>query len=827
MTTSLNSPSQRTVHFDLPSRALNNVLLEFALQADVDIVFSHAMVKHQTSSPIVGRYSPRQALSLILSKTELTFRYIEASNTIIIEQSLLQLDDNSRNTIAIEPAAINLTEELLITGNRYPFRYTTITESSQVHGGLSNFDTARFFNVLPQQILIDQKPQDVSSALKNISSLSPADGLAGSNDDFYIRGFPRNAIYVDQFRWGAQASTKVSLAGIERIEIVKGPSTLDFGQAEPGGVVNVVRKIPENEQTLVLETSYESGDAKRYVLDSTGPLLATDKFLYRLIYENFTQEEDREFSDITREYISPKLRWQPSNDIFIDLSYEYYTSSYVRDQQSILLVPSDFGQLDLLALDVPLRQAQPHVESKNTLSSVAFTYFFLPSWHLSVSYFDQHEERSGVRVNLDSLLSTTAFFTSDDASPQDFVLISVGGISIPIFVSESSIRNGDNSDFIQAELNSIYHEAGVYDAQLYRVVIEGSGNLFSLPHHITIGSDLRNETSETLITIENREDIATIDVSDINNIDVVLNEGAGDGTLTSRKHILDYLDFGIFLQDNIEINEDIVLSTGFRYTHTEGTSYASAFVQEIDLPKYNELSSQLGIVYKTNEDTSLYINYSEAMKPNYVIDDSNSVIDTPELSNQKELGLKSLTFDGKLLISTALFQIEKENIVDITFQSGLRQASSRAAQEAKGIDFDFTYQVNNQIDILGSFSFLDNEITRGKNTGNQPALVSDNTASLFFNYRFDTSFLKNLNTNLGVYYIGDRFANDENTDILDKFATVDAGIWYEVAIGSSTLKCQLNVKNITDEVYIASSEGQFRDNLGQRRNVQGSVTLTF
>ncbi|MEJ2417967.1 MAG: TonB-dependent receptor plug domain-containing protein [Exilibacterium sp.] len=212
----------------MPAQNLADSLLEFALQSGITVIVDDKLIKNYRSSPVIGVYDLERAAENLLANTPLSVRSRVNSKTMVIMPKAPATRDEVASTIDQEASADKLIEEILVKGVSYPFQCNTIT-SSQLHSGISTFDSARFLSVLPEQLAVDQQSLEVTDLLRNSSSITPADGLADSNDDFYIRGFPRHALYVDGFRFDNTTGTKIPTALIERVEILKGPSTLSVG----------------------------------------------------------------------------------------------------------------------------------------------------------------------------------------------------------------------------------------------------------------------------------------------------------------------------------------------------------------------------------------------------------------------------------------------------------------------------------------------------------------------------------------------------------------------------------------------------------------------
>jgi iron complex outermembrane receptor protein len=265
-------PHEKVSYFDLPGQALQISLVEFGLQARVTIVADNELLRGQRSSPVIGPLSVEAALRSLLSTTQLAYRYDPTNKIYIIEKSVVvEPVENSITPEEITPE-LPAVEELLVKSIRLPFRYQTIT-NSQMLGDVPYFDSSRFINTLPDVLIDDLHPKEMGELLKYASSVTLGHGLGDSNDDFYIRGFRRHALYVDGYRSSDLTGLKLIPANIERVEILKGPSTLLYGQAEPGGIVNAVRKKPRDERFINTELGVGSYGRQYLSVDANSPVI--------------------------------------------------------------------------------------------------------------------------------------------------------------------------------------------------------------------------------------------------------------------------------------------------------------------------------------------------------------------------------------------------------------------------------------------------------------------------------------------------------------------------------------------------------------------------
>lgn len=838
------SLSTTLIHYDLPGQALASALVEFALQSGVTIATDRKVLAGYRSTPLIGPYPLEKALERLFSQTALRCRFVTSLNAYIVEPKAggLSVQKEVGFTGASPTAESSESlEEIFVRGVRYPFRYTTAS-SSQVHGGLSTFDVSRFVNVIPRELIEDQQPQDLADLLRNTSGVTPADGAADTNDDFYIRGFRRNATYVDGFRLDEAVGVKLLPINIERVEILKGPSTLLYGQAEPGGVVNVVRKKPMYDGLYQVSAGYGNEGQKELNLDVTGGLSPQSKSkntlggAYRVIYANHRRDLFRDSMDLKRELVSPSLSWRFSENTIAHLGYDYQRSQQTRDQGTIVLTP-DANGINLVAVDQPPSQARPDFESRSHMLHGEIIQYVSPLWRLKGKFVSHREDRMGVRGRRDTLLQGNVLIEPEDIDPADSFVI-VGGIVVPIPVGTDI---GGDQLFSVATIRSLYDEDTELDANQVHIDLQGSFSFWGSEHHVLLGGAWQQQDTLETTTLEERRDLRSLSLGEGGNtnifdlVEAVFNSNNERGDLTRRAQRLRYDDYGLFAQNSVEFNPHWVASMGVRYTVTEGRRFNIQTGEASDLERFSELSTDLGLVYRAFDEASFYLNYSEAMQANYQIDDTGTNIEKPELSDQWELGTKAQLLDGRLSATAAVFNIRKQNVVNIDFDEGLRVARFDGELETQGLDVDLSYQANSFIDVVAAFSHVDAEVLEGENRGNTPALVAERTASMFANIRLPQSawgvgFLKGsgeLSFNAGAYHVGRRPGDEENSFFLDAYTTVDFGISYRAKLFSHNYKASLTAKNIFDKEYLSAVEGGIRANQGAGRSALFSLSVSI
>ncbi|PUA30236.1 MAG: hypothetical protein B0W54_06910 [Cellvibrio sp. 79] len=827
--------SVKLVNFDLPAQALQSGLVEFALQAEISIVVDNQLIKGYRTAPVAGPKTTATAFASLLANTPLEYQFQPATSVYILRPKAPVVPEFIKPADAPAPEAV---EEVVISGTRFPFRYSTLA-NSQVDGGIAYFDSARFINILPQQLFLDQRPMEMADLLKYSSGVTPADGMMDTNDDVFIRGFHRHAIYMDGLRLSSTGGVKLSPANIEQIDVLKGPSTLLYGQAEPGGIISVVRKKPKDESFARAGIGGGSLGLRRFDADINLAEPTAAPVNVRLVMSLDEQAEQEEISNVERTLIAPSLHWQLTDATSVDLAYEYQENSQEAKRDITLF--RAVGSFTGGTLEELAAQAQPEFTSETNLYSAQLTHSFSDNWRLSAKYFWSNDIREGVRTANDLIKTTDALLARDTLGKDYLALVLGGQLNIPFAMHMQS----DGYWLTLGEVRSLYNEEAEDFIYNSRVALDGSVSTGNVNHQLMMGMDWYRQDIYKNYVIERRNLLEgaswpfnDLTLALLDTIEALKDSMDSRGALFNQEQQLIYDEYGVFLQDNIELNEFWSATLGTRYANIKGDYFNLTASEVTALQTYEDFSSQFGLVYKPSENHSLFINYSEALRANYHIDTIGARNVEPELSDQIELGVKSQLFDGRLTSSVALFDITKNNIVNIEVIEGYRTALEAYSQTSRGVDVDVTLQVTPDLNIIAAASFIQAEIASGKNQGRLPEMVAETTASLYAHYRLNEHWELMGGTN----YMGERrsyaiglllsdtqsgVAVGEQYFTMNPYTLIDIGVAYQFRVAGADAKLQLWINNVTDEYYFTSILGGARVNPAAGRTFMGRIGFDF
>ena len=732
------------VYFDLPEQSLIDSIIEFSVQSNFDIALNMALAKGHRSRALTGRYTVKEALQILIQDAPLGY-------SIKDDQSFIQLfarrSEESTTHKAIDPGSTHEEELLVVGAATLPFRYTSLV-NSLTHSNVQVFDSVRKINTLSERLIVERKPQELFEILKHSSSVAPADGYADSNDDFYIRGFPRHAVYVDGFRLESATGTKIQPALVERVEIIKGPSTLYFGQAEPGGVVNVIRKSPQEQASQMLSMSLGTHDLTQLSFDSTGRL---GESRYRFIYTNQSQDMSRELNDIERELVSLAFASSVSKSTDLKVNLDYQRSNHNRRIENWFSEPStSFDSLDT-----------PDFSSAYTLADFALTHYSESGWLIQASYFKNRENIDGFRGLSSTRVSSHAL--SDNLELYQTLFSDNARFTFLEHDQERSVYTP------AVVIDAFPREETRFDVDFIKLNADVSRESVGVNHNLSLGFDARLSHARQQLSLARKTPADAVDSIGYTGEEASFLEGllSFDSFDVENRH-LQTKDYGLYIRDNIDINEHWVVSLGARWVVSSGTieddSARSETKAAESLEEVSELANQVGFVFKPNDAISLFTNYSEAVRVNYTIDNLLVKSSEPERSKQFEFGIKSLAFNGNLLSTASLFRIEKSNVLRAFYFNGIEDPSDE--RRVDGIDVDLNYQHGRHFNLIAAASFLKPKvISRDETDGNMPAQSNKQTYSIFMSYQFNPESNNKFGINMGAYSISKRFVDNENTSM--------------------------------------------------------------
>nr|WP_235927107.1 TonB-dependent receptor [Gloeocapsopsis dulcis] len=640
-------------------------------------------------------------------------------------------------------------------------------------------DIPQSIQVIPRQVIEDQQVVRLEDAVRNVSGVASAGSFGGTGEYFNIRGFnnftptARNG-FLFRDSLGFLAET----ANIERVEVIKGPASFLAGRIEPGGFINIITRQPLEEPYYLIETSIGSYGFVRPRFDFSGPLTTDGSLLYRLngVYEYSDGFRDYD-QNAERFFIAPVLAWRISDNTTLTAELEYLNEERPFDRG----IPAVGDEV----ADIPIDRILGEPDDVREVES------------LRVGYRLEH------RFNEDwTVRNAFSFYSSDSfdfrAEPQE--------------LNEST-----------GELTRLFRlNDDLTESYLLQTDLQGNFRTGSIEHRLLVGFDLGRETNVG-IALGAPEGL-TPSINIFNPVyDVIPRPERSDLTVVGFNSSSRTDSLGVLLQDQIAFSDQFKVLIGGRFdiVDQESENLTSGIVSS----QYDEaFSPRIGVIYQPIEALSLYASYSRSFTPNFGTLADGSLLE-PQRATQYEIGVKADLLEDQLFATLALYDITRTNI-PTTDPNNLDFVIPAGEVRSQGIELDLSGEILPGWNVIASYGYNDARVTESNNLPEELRFfnVPRHTASLWTTYFIQSGDLEGLGFGAGIFYVGERPGDFDNTFELPSYLRTDAAIYYR----RGNWRAALNFKNLFNVRHFTSTDfGRPTIQPGALFTVIGSVSVEF
>ncbi|RAM53527.1 MAG: TonB-dependent siderophore receptor [Hapalosiphonaceae cyanobacterium JJU2] len=662
--------------------------------------------------------------------------------------------------------------ELVVTGEQDDYSVTNTTTGTKTDTPLR--DIPQSIQVVPQQVLRDQQVTRLEDALRNVTGVNQSFNF-GPLNFFTIRGF--DAAATNLLRDGLVdplAGEVTELSGVEQVEVLKGPASVLFGLGNPGGVINIVSKRPLSDRFESIDATVGSYSYYRGAIDLSGPLNDSKTVLYRF---NAAYRNSGSFIDF---YNGENFNISPVVSVAID------------EKTNLTLEGEYISTRDSYASGVPVVGSvlsNPNGEvSRNS-------NFGEPS-----DEFEQIITRAGYKLEhkfSDNWSLSNAFrFSYRDYSDQ---------LTIP------STLDADNRTF-----NRRYREFDL-ENENYALTTNliGKFSTGSIQHQLLFGIDLNRFENFTPRYIERQG--ASIDI-----FDPIYGQAPGDEITFESSDRYTTNSLGIYLQDQIALTDGLKVMVGGRFD-TFDQKYEDLLNDTESSGSDSAFSPRLGIVYQPIPAISLYASYTRSFTPPNGTFFSGDSSFEPEEGTQYEVGVKA-DLNNRLSATLAFFDLSRTN-VSTEDPNNPGFSIQVGEQNSRGIELNLAGEILPGWNIYAGYAYTDARITEDNtyDVGNRLPNTAEHSANLWTTYQIQAGNLQGLGFGLGLFFVGDRAGDLENSYDVPSYVRTDASIFYN----RDRFRVALNFKNLFDVDYFESALNSNRVYYGQPFTVQGTVSWQF
>ena len=654
--------------------------------------------------------------------------------------------------------------------------YKVDNASGAMRTSTSLLDTAQSVTVITDTIVNEQLATTLGEVLSNDASLTPG-SKQRNREVFNLRGFELSSS-TGYLRDGHQhwSHYQQPIEILEQVEVIKGPSSILYGQSGPGGLVNMVTKKPTAQTLFNASADVDQHGSTRFMLDAGGALTEAEDLRARGVlvkqdveywreYQNGdNRERDRFLGALVVDY-------DISDNALVRVHYDRTDDEAGLDTGAWIDNDANIIGNDKTIRDMSWAFTDITVENMG----IDFNVFLADNWQVKLGYNEQTFERQR--------------FESAPRKPSDFI----EGDSY----QSRPYDRFDDWQFKTAFIDFIgeFETVGVHH-QLF----VGANSLDYYYGQLRTSADTINFSAGQ--NEPNRPNISY----------------KSDDTISSSAY--DY--YGIYIQDLISFSPKWQLSLGGRYDkQSKENSNNESFVPKV------------GVLYHPNASATVYASYSEGFEPqNETLENENDVNNGMKLdaitSEQREVGVKWQLFDDRLMLSGALFDISKtgtlvsENLINpigditsITTQAG--------EQRHKGFELSAQGAATDRLFVMASTMYLDANYERDEELeGKRPTDAPKWSASLWTRYELNDAIA----FNAGAFYEGERFADNANTVTKQGYTRVDVGATYALKVSNTDINLRLNIENLFDKNYLAGG-GLNNVTVGEGTNVRLAAQFSF
>lgn len=668
--------------------------------------------------------------------------------------------------------------ELIVTGERDEYRVPNASVGTRTDTPLR--DIPQSIQIVPQQVLREQRATRLGDALRNVTGVNSTRGSGDRADSFTIRGFETFSGNVLNNGLPDRTLTETrDLYNVERVEVLKGPASVLYGLGNPGGTVNIVTKQPLATPFYEAEATVGSYSLYRGAIDFTGPLNDSKTLLYRLnlAYQNAGSYID--FINNRSFFVAPAISAALSKNTTLTFEGEY--SNRTIDSRSVVALPAVGTVLPgsdgrRIPRNRTVYEPEGDTQIETTRLGYRLEHQFSQNWSL----------RNDFRVT---------FERNSDNDQSFFLDLDADG------------RTANRSTYSSESDSNIYN---------LTTDISGRFSTGSIEHQLLFGVNMSRFDNFNNFGI----DLALLTPLDIYNpvysqpivgrIDTVYEDGS---------RLTDTL--GIYIQDQIKFAENFKLLLGGRFDlFTQRNRNSLDNTTEIQAG--DAFTPRVGIVYQPISPISLYASYSESFNPTEGRAADGSLFQ-PERGTQYEVGIKA-ELNDLLATTLSLYNLTRSNLLTPDPNDD-RFSIQTGEQRSQGIEFDIAGEVLPGWKIFAGYAYTDAEIVEDNTyaSGNRLTNAPEHSFNIWTTYEFQSGDLRGLGFGLGLFFIGDRAGDLDNSFDVPSYLRTDASIFYR----RDRLRVALNVRNLFNTDYFVSVTSRNYVLRGDPLTILGTISWEF
>jgi iron complex outermembrane receptor protein len=779
--------------FAIPAQPLGSALRQFADQSGYQLAYATEDVQDAATRGVSGSHAPEAALQILLAGTGIGYR-LTAANTVTLARQAAQ---GAPDVTTLGPVTVQGQAQQDAWGPVQGYVAQRSLTATKTDTPL--IETPQSISVVTRDEMDARAARTIGDALSYTAGVTT--GRTGESsyfggDGIAIRGFGGNGTaggsfneYVDGMRLRGTGYVTAGLDPFfyERVEVIKGPASVLYGQSTPGGIVNMVSKRPTLTPFNQAELQVGNFNRLQGSFDLSGPADQGGKFLFRLSGLALRTDTQTDFSHRQRILLAPSGTWRPTNDTSLTLLTNYQHDDFAGSPLNFLptigtVVRNPYGKLatSFFAGDPNYNKWDRTTYSAGWL----FEHRFNETWTVrqNTRYLRNNLDYNGVyQNNLQANLQTvtrTAFS----------------------MVEHSNDLTLDNQAQANFATGRFQHTA-----------------LFGID-----GQSLANDTYRGINTAQPLNIWRPVYYQQI-PMPVLYQSTRQTGG-----------QVGLYAQDQIRYGNTSLL-LGIRQDWA-GNVTKNRLNGTKSKTSDNAFTKRAGLIHVFDSGLAPYVSYTESFEPQTGTDFAGKAFNPAE-GQQYEAGLKYQPNGIDAFVTLSAFNLTRTNVLtpdpahpNFNVQTG--------EVRSRGIEIEAKATLAEGLNLTAAYTFLDAEVTKGNDVvtglygvrrpivGTTPVAVPRNMASAWGDYTFLRGSLKGFGLGLGVRYVGETYGDAANVTKVPGFTLFDAAIHYDLAGVSDAMagwRASVNATNLFDKDYVSACTGVDRCYYGLSRTVMATV----
>jgi len=789
--------------FQIPAGELSQALNSLAEQAGLVLAFDASLARGKRSNGLSGQYDTEVALNHVLAGSGLQALKISADR-----YRLEAIPDNGG---AMELQATTISAADRADSPTGPVAGYVATRSlSGTKTDTAVIETPQSISIVTKDQMRAQNAESLNQILRYSAAVVPETrgATASRLDQLTIRGFAPST-YLDGLRVPSSrdALPQKDAFDLERVEVLRGPASVLYGQGTPSGVINMVTKRPLDTPFHEVGVEYGTFNKKRTTFDLSGPIDDQGVYAYRVAGLFDEADGQVEHTETRRQSLSSSFTWRPDEATSLTLLGHFQKDPQGASYGSVPAWGSVLHSPTGRRIDVDFYDGEKNFEKSDR------EYY-------SLGYAFEH--------HVDDVWTVR----------QNARYLRAEGVYRSLY--NSYLR----ADYRTSKRSTIATDVDM-DAYNLDNQLQAKFDTGPLQHTLLMGLDYQNTSTDTKAGYGSGPDLDIFDP--VYGAPVATPAFTTDATSRSEQT-------GVYLQEQMKWDQWVLLLGGrYDWASTDSTTKTlSSGAKSKSSLDSKAFTGRVGLVYLFENGLAPYASYAESFNPQSGTGYGGSVF-KPTEGKQYEIGIKYQPPGSNSFITAAIFDLRQSNVPTIdpdpTHLCGNGRCNIQdGEQQSRGFELEGKASLNDNLDITAAYAYLDNRASKSNSTA-QYAPVSDvgvgpaipvkgtttyglprHTASAWADYTFHDGQLKGFGAGAGARYVGSSWGDTANTLKVPGYTLFDAAVHYDIANIANpkdNLRLALNATNLANKEYVASCLSYSWCWYGSQRTVQASATYRW